>query len=106
MFEIDHKVSKFLANENSWITKLNFSNSNWKLKLDFTTRKNMIDQFQSKEFIKNESMLTKKQSIGLEYNDFNENTLKKLNIELGLPLVGNKDCLPQFLKIDGLLAHN
>ena len=83
--EIDHKVSKFLALEKSLMMKFGLLGSKWRFKLDHTLRKNMIDQFQSREFLRDEIMMTYKQSIGLEYNNFDESSMRKLSLELALP---------------------
>ncbi|CDW88002.1 UNKNOWN [Stylonychia lemnae] len=104
-YEYDHKQSKFISKEKSLIMKLGKSDSNWKLKLDTTHRKNLIDKFSSKEYLKDEIMLSEKQSIGLEFLKFDNDLYQKGSIELAIPEgLGHYHGMPSFFKLDGFLA--
>eukprot|EP00347_Sterkiella_histriomuscorum_P010486 403376097 len=104
-YEYDIKQSKFIAKEKSFIFKIGPSGSNWKLKFDATQRKNLIDRFSSKEFLREEIMLSYKQSIGLEYLKFDQTSYRKLDIDLALPNgLGHHHGMPSFLKVDGFIA--
>ena len=47
-------------------------------------------------------MPTYKNSVGLQYSDFSDNVYKKLDLEVGLPII-SKDA-GSFLKIDGFIT--
>ena len=64
-YEIDHKQSKFISKENSLILRAGREGSKWKVKFEGTQRKNLIDPYSSREYLKNEIMLNYKQSVGL-----------------------------------------
>ena len=52
-------------------------------------------------------MHTWKQSIGLEYGHIDENSYKKLDLELALPRgLGSLNGLPSFVRADGLIAKS
>jgi hypothetical protein len=66
-FEYDHKESKFLSREKSHTLSIGPADSKWSVKFEHAARKNIIEKYSSREFIKNESLNTVKQSIGLQY---------------------------------------
>jgi hypothetical protein len=53
--------------------------------MESTKRKNAIDNFASKEYLRDETMTTHKHAIGLSYYDFTENNYNKVDFEVGLP---------------------
>ncbi len=58
----------------------------------------MIDSFASHEYFKNEIMPTYKQSVGLQYAAMTENSYKKFDIDVALPLT-SRDAV-SFVKVD------
>lgn len=65
----------------------------------------MIDYHSSLEYLKNETMITNKQAIGLTYVDFNQSTYKKLDVEVALPEgLGDLHGMPSFVKADGFFS--
>lgn len=58
--ETDHKQSKFITKENSIIFRVGPEESKWKLKLEGTQRKNLIDPHSSREYLRDETMTTYK----------------------------------------------
>lgn len=105
-YEIDHKQAKFISKEKSLILKAGFEGSKWKLKFDGTQRKNLIDPYSSREYLKNETMLNYKQSVGVQYIDFSENEYKKLDVEVALPEgLGRFHGMPSFIKVDGFYSR-
>jgi hypothetical protein len=76
------------------------------LRFEGTKRKNRMDYYASREYLKEETMHNHKQSIGLEYTDLNETCFKKLDIELAVPSgFGFENGLPSFAKVEGLYAN-
>lgn len=52
-------------------------------------------------------MLSYKQSIGAEYIKFDEDSYRKLDIELAVPNgLGHHHGMPSFIKLDGFLAKS
>ena len=98
--EVDTKMSKFQADERSIIFKAGPLASKWRLKLETTRRKNAIDNFASREYLKDEIMPTHKHSVGLQYADMNESVYKKVDFEVALP--GND--ASSFAKVDFFIA--
>lgn len=50
-------------------------------------------------------MLSYKQSIGVEYLKFDENSYRKLDIEVAVPNgLGHHHGMPSFIKVDGFFA--
>ena len=60
--------------------------SHWSVTFENTLRKNIIEKYSSREFIKNETMHTVKQSVALQHAVMNENTYKVFKLEVALPL--------------------
>ena len=66
-----------------------------------------MDYYSSREYLKNETMTTNKQSIGLSFADMDGATYKKLELELALPEgLGSYHGMPSFVKADGFLSRN
>lgn len=103
-FDLDHKQSKFLSRERNVVLRLGPQASPWRLKFEGAMRKNITDYYASREFIKNETLISYKESLGLQYNSFTESTFKKFELEVALPLINVSS--PAFFKVDGFMAQN
>ena len=58
----------------------------------------MIDSFASHQYLKDEIMPTWKQSVGVQYSGITENTYKKLDVEVAMP-VTSRDAV-SYVKFD------
>ena len=68
--------------------------------MENTTRKNAIDTFASREYLRDETMTTYKRALGLQYIDMDEPSYKKVDLEVGLPGVDSSS----FIKVDCFMA--
>ena len=89
-FEYDHKESKFLSRERSNVLSIGPSNSYWSVKFENTMRKNIIEKYSSRDFIRNESMHSLKQSVALQYAVMNETKYHTFATEFAYPFSLNK----------------
>ncbi|TNV80343.1 hypothetical protein FGO68_gene16447 [Halteria grandinella] len=80
------------------IFKTGQKDSPFRLKFETTRRKNALDTFASREYLRDETMPTHKHSIGLQYAKIAEDqSYRKLDIECALPI--GKDSVA-FGKVD------
>ena len=79
--------------------------SPWRLKLEGTRRKNITDYYASREYLQNETMITYKESVGLQYTKFTEDVYKKFDIELALPISYSHQS-PAYLKVDAFWSKS
>jgi hypothetical protein len=97
-YEVDTRQSKFISREASYTLRTGEVGSPWKLRFENTFRKNVIDSFASHKYLKDEIMPTWKQSVGVQYSGITENTYKKLDVEVAMP-VTSRDAM-SFVKLD------
>lgn len=95
-------MHNFLSKERSYQVRLGPEGSKWRLKLENTRRKNAIDTFASREFLRDETMVTYKSSVGLSYNDMQEKQYRKLDLEVALPMGGDS---VGYIKADGFIVR-
>mmetsp|Transcript_38249 Transcript_38249/g.36605 ORF Transcript_38249/g.36605 Transcript_38249/m.36605 type:complete len:138 (+) Transcript_38249:182-595(+) len=86
-FEMDHKESKFLSRERAHVVTLGPRESSWSLKLESITRKNIIDKYSSREYIKNETLPTHKYSAALQYQYMSDSFYNIVSTELAFPFL-------------------
>ena len=91
-----------MALERSYIMKVGPQGSKWRLKVETTRRKNAIDNFASREYLRDETMTTHKHALGLQYLDMKEDTYRKFDVELGLPGADASS----FLKVDAFMTKS
>ena len=89
-----------MALERSYIMKLGPQGSKWRFKLESTRRKNAIDNFASREYLRDETMTTHKHAVGLQYLDMQQDSYRKLDLEIGLP---GADAA-SFVKVDAFMT--
>jgi hypothetical protein len=97
-FEVDTKQSKFLAQERSYTLKVGPQGSKWRFRLENTRRKNAIDNYASREYLRDETMPTYKHSLALSYANVQETVYNKAEVELALPTGADSS---SFFKVDG-----
>jgi len=66
-YEVDNKHLKYLSRERSLIFRATPDNMPVSFKLESTFRKNLVDQYASREFILNDSLPSIKNAIGIDW---------------------------------------
>lgn len=102
-FEEETKQAKFMTKERSFIFKAGQKDSPFRLKLETTRRKNAIDSFASREYLRDETMPTYKHSVGVQYAKIGEDeSYRKVDVEYALPI--GKDSVA-FGKVDAFFTR-
>lgn len=92
-----------MTKERSFIFKAGQKESPIRLKLETTRRKNAIDTFASREYLREEVMPTYKHSVGFQYAKIGEDeSYSKMDVECGIPV--GKDSVG-FGKVDAFYTR-
>jgi hypothetical protein len=71
------------------------------VKFETSRRKNALDSYASREYLREETLTTHKHSIGILYAKIEELIYKKVELEIGFPLSNDSH---GFAKLDGFVA--
>jgi len=87
-YMIDTTQTKYEAREKSLSVELDTDLTPWKLRLERVHRRNVIDAFASKYFLTHEALPSLKESLSLEFSQFNHTHFNRFTSEFAYPFSG------------------